>query len=391
MNEIVLRIPKQTNYFDMFMITTMLFPIFTVTAGLDSLNKVLFGLLLVIYCFTTIQQGLSRASIIWVMLLIVNLAFAVYQTQFPMANLNLLFYYPFFTIYSLFAIDFKDKIIDFFHRYKDLVLLVMRFWTLLVGVSIFLPSSYYIKEAGESYFGSYVGSIFRLGPAAIFIMGLSMISMSIYERKWDIIFSAVPLYSFFSGSSRTYLVLGICIFAIQWYWFVGKKKIYYLTIIPIGMLTLGVIFLTPIGDKILHTLDDSNYGDFWFRITNSRSLLWANLFTALREEPLQNLIFGSGIEYSARTINHWAHNDFIELICSFGYCGMGQYTITMFMCYKKFFTTKYRIPIVVILSIFMVWFFNAFFNMHYVYFCATLAYPIILIAISQYYDKNKVE
>lgn len=37
------------------------------------------------------------------------------------------------------------------------------------------------------------------------------------------------------------------------------------------------------------------------------------------------------------------------------------------------------------------WRMNAFFNMHYTYFCATLAYPFILLAIHEYYKERNTE
>ncbi len=391
MNDIIIRIPKKMNCFDLFMFISLLFPIFTSIIEAEIMNRVLFMLLLGFYLLASLQYGMSKKSIVFIMLLFINLVFALSATKFPMDHINLLFYYPFFIMYTFFTIDFKGYILYFFMKYKILVTFILNLWTIVVGISIFLPSSYYIKEAGESYFGSYVGTIFRVGPAAVYIMGLSMIVMVLYRNKWAIMYSIVPLYAFFAGSSRTYLILGICIFVIQWFWFVKKKRIFYLTIIPIALMLLVLIFLTPIGEKILHTLDDSNYGSFWFRITSGRSLLWFNLFEALKEESTIHLIFGSGIEFSFQTVDLWAHNDYIELICTFGVWGAVQYTVAMFMSYVFFFKTKYKTPIFVIVSVFLVWLFNAFFNMHYPYFCVVLAYPIILIAISEYYNTNAPE
>ncbi len=391
MNDIIIRIPKRMNYIDLFMSITLLFPVFTSVVKAEMMNRALFGLLIGFYVLTSIQRGLSKKTIVFILVFLINLVFALLATSFPMRYMHLLFYYPFFIMYTFFTMDFKDYILNFFNKYKILVMFILNFWTIVVGISIFLPSSYYIKEAGESYFGSYVGSIFRVGPAAVYIMGLSMIAMVLYRKKWAIVYSVVPLYAFLTGSSRTYLILGICIFVIQWFWIVEKKKIFYLSIIPIGIMLLVLIFLTPIGEKILHTLDDSNYGSFWFRITSGRSLLWYNLFEALKEEPLIHLIFGSGIEFSFQTVELWAHNDYIELICTFGIWGAIQYIVAMFMSYTFFFKTKYKIPVIVIICVVLVWLFNAFFNMHYPYFCVVLAYPIILIAISKYYDTNAPE
>ena len=131
----------------------------------------------------------------------------------------------------------------------------------------------------------------------------------------------VPLYCYFSGSSRTYLVIGIALFTIAWYWYGAKKKVFYGTLIP--MIAVGTFLLwhSSIGTKVLYTLDDSNYGDFWYRITSSRSLLWYMDIEKFKKEPLVNLIFGAGIEFATKTSGLWAHNDFIEIICSYGFVG----------------------------------------------------------------------
>ncbi|MFI3325891.1 MAG: glycosyltransferase [Clostridia bacterium] len=263
---------------------------------------------------------------------------------------------------------------------------ILKIWTILTGISIFLPSSYYIKEAGSSYFGSYSGTIFRLGPTAIFIMTLATISMVIYKRKFDIIYSIIPLYCVFMGSSRTYLLLGLCIFLVQWYCFLPNSKMFFMSIIPFAMLGLILVFSSSIGDKIIYTLNDSNYGSFVFRITSGRSNFWGLLIKDWLNEPFLNKLFGSGIEFSYQSINIWAHNDFLEILVSFGILGLCEYLYVMFLVFKKYLKTKNTIPFYIFITIGLVWFINAMLNMHYVYFCSLLSYPIFLCAVNEYFN-----
>jgi hypothetical protein len=44
-------------------------------------------------------------------------------------------------------------------------------------------------------------------------------------------------------------------------------------------------------------------------------------------------------------------------------------------------------PFIVGFSLILAWLFNAFFNMHYTYFCAMLCYPILVIGIKFYYSE----
>ncbi|MFI3325889.1 MAG: hypothetical protein R3Y35_06920 [Clostridia bacterium] len=387
MEKLIVRVPKEINYVEVFVLTTLLFPILTNTPDNDYVNKIVFGVLIVEYLLLVFQKGMSKRSFALIVIMLVNYVFALTQTSFPMQyNLNLLFYYPYMVLYTTFVLDYSLLIRECFIKNKNFVLIVINVWTIVTGISILLPSSYYVKEAGSLYFGSLSGTIFRLGPSAMFIVALIMISMSFYGKKQYIFYAIIPMYCFFMGSSRIYFFIGICLFIVMWYWFAAEKKYFYLSIILLSILALFLIFNSSIGDKILYTLDASNSGDFWYRVTSSRSYFWAKLINAWVNQPLLNKLFGSGIEYSNQVIGLWAHNDFLELICSFGILGLLEYCYLMILLLRKYFTTKIKIPLVLAICIVSSWLINACFNMHYVYFCALLSYPIILCSMKEYYS-----
>ena len=62
---------------------------------------------------------------------------------------------------------------------------------LTTTLTISVPSSYYIKEGGGRYFGSYCKSIFRLGPTALFIATLAVIMVGVYRDRKAIFFLLV--------------------------------------------------------------------------------------------------------------------------------------------------------------------------------------------------------
>lgn len=145
----------------------------------------------------------------------------------------------------------------------------------------------------------------------------------------------VPMYTVLMGSSRTYLVIGGCLFLIAWYWYGIKKTTFIATYVPIAL--LGAYFVThsSMWDKILYTLDDSRYGDFWFRITSSRSVLWTEDLKAWKAGNLIQKVCGGGIEKTVYASGLWAHNDFIEILCSFGVGGLIQYLYITLKLIKK--------------------------------------------------------
>lgn len=198
------------------------------------------------------------------------------------------------------------------------------------------------------------------------------------------------MYTVLMGSSRTYLVIGGCLFLIAWYWYGIKKTTFIATYVPIAL--LGAYFVThsSMWDKILYTLDDSRYGDFWFRITSSRSVLWTEDLKAWKAGNLIQKVCGGGIEKTVYASGLWAHNDFIEILCSFEVGGLIQYLYITLKLIKKGFERKNTVKLIKACAV-ITWRMNAFFNMQYTYFCATLTYPFILLAIHEYYKERNTE
>lgn len=376
--------------FDMFMYSIMLFPIMTVLIDSGLINKLLFGLLIISYLLIILNKKINKKSFVIIILMLLGYLMSIINTEFPLVNSNMFFYYPFIIIYMLFMDDYKKEVVNWFLNKEKTVRFIMKLWSFIVGISIFIPSCYYVKEGGEIYFGSFVNTIFRLGPSCILIMSLVLISISLYKRKNDIVYTIVPMYSCFMGSSRTYLAIAIFIFLINLYVFFNNKKKFLLTLIPIIIISGVIIINTSIYKKILFTLDDSQYGDFWFRITSSRSEFWEKDLLAWSNEPIIKKIFGAGLNFTYTVSNLWGHNDFVEILCANGVIGLFIY---LYIMIKSIFKVKNSSQILFILT-FLVWFLNAFFNMHYTYFCCVLGLPFILIAIENYsleIRKNKIE
>ena len=363
--------------FDIFMYSIMIFPIMTVVTDSGIINKILFGLLIASYILIVSNKKIKKKTFIIIFIMILGYLISILNTNFPLVSYNMMFYYPFIIIYMLFINDYKERFIKWFLENEKIVRLVIKIWTFIVGISIFMPSSYYIKEGGEMYFGSFVNTIFRLGPACILIMALVLISISLYKRKGDLIYTLIPMYSFFMGSSRTYLVVGIFIFLIALYIFFNDKMKFFFTLIPTIIVGGLIIVNTSLYQKILFTLDDSQYGDFWFRVTSGRSEFWENDLIAWSNVSVIKKVFGAGLDFTHEVSNLWAHNDFIEILCANGVVGLFIYVVVMLKSILKEMKRSYMLTFFV----FIAWFFNAFFNMHYTYFCCVLGFPFILIAI----------
>ena len=368
---------------DVYLAVICIFPITTTVFDNDLVNKAMFAMILALQMAQIFMNSMKKATFLCVFILVGNYLFAFFNTQFPMDNSNMLFYYPFFMLYTYFMCDNRALVMDWFRRREKFVRGVMMVWSVAVAISIFLPSSYHAKEGGHLYFGSYCYSIFRLGPSAMFIQVLSIISMVFYKRRKDIIYQFVPLYCGYMGSSRTYLAVVVLVFVVAWYIFCTRRRSFWATIIPLMVVVIWLIGQTAIGDKIDAIMDEDRYGDFWFNITSSRSVIWEELITDWENQPFFRKLMGIDLNHTFYVMDVWAHNDFIEILCSFGLVGLIHYVYAVIHMLRSGYG-RAKVPFVLSFCVFMAWLINAFFNMHYVYFAAVLCLPFLVFILREY-------
>lgn len=360
-----------------------LFPVFTTLRDGTVVNKLLFGLLLTLQLCMFLSHPVKKKTLMALAVLAGNFGFMLCCTEFPLRNYNLLAYFPFFLLYTYFICDDAGKVLAWFSEHGGFLQGVITVWCALVAVSALLPGSYQVREGGGRYFGSFCRDIFRLGPSAVFIQILILLRMMLHGKKGTFAFMAVPMYCYLMGSSRTYLVIGFFLFVTGWY-LLCSRRLFWGTVIPLSAAILLLMTVTALGGKIAYTLDEDQYGDFWYRITSSRSYLWSQYWNAWIKTPLLNKLLGNHLEFTQITADRWAHNDFIEVTCSFGLLGLGHYLYAV----KRMFRESWQnaaVPGVLRFCAGMVWMFNALFNMHYVYFCAMLGYPFLLLALGVYF------
>lgn len=364
-----------------------LFPVATTLRDGTAMNKLLFAALLVLQLGMFFSHPVKKKTLLALCVLAGNYACMLACTDFPLQNYNLLAYFPFFLLYTYFVCDNAGKLLAWFSEHGPYLQGIILLWCAMVAVSALLPGCYQIREGGGRYFGSFCKDIFRLGPSAVFIQILILLRMMLHGRKKEFIFMLIPMYCYLMGSSRTYLVIGFFLFVIGWYLRCDSRKWFWGTVVPLSVAIFLLMMASALGGKIAYTLDENQYGDFWFRITSSRSYLWSWYWQAWVRTPLLNKLLGNHLEFTQITANRWAHNDFIEITCSFGLLGLGHYLYAVRRMFRE--CCHSAVPRVIHLCAGMVWLFNALFNMHYVYFCAMLAYPILLLALGVYFSDEE--
>lgn len=110
-----------------------------------------------------------------------------------------------------------------------------------------------------------------------------------------------------------------------------------------------------------------------------------DILTMIKNNPIR-ILFGNGVNYLFK-INYahfgnplWAHNDFIQIFSDYGLFGLLVYLGMFITLFKKTFN-GIRISKMAMMMLVAIWAFNAFFNMFYTYFCATLSYPFYCMII----------
>lgn len=373
--------------FDLYMRLILIMPLTTLFQGkIDSLNKIVFIAIFLLQFYLLLNVPMKRKYIILLMVSLIVYVIGLINTT----NLkfdNTIVYYINWIIYSVVIITNKPKFEKWILNRKKYIYLIVEIWTFLVGVSIFLPSCYYIKEGGNRYFGSYCGSIFRLGPTALFIATLAAIMVAVYRDRKAIVFFLVPLYCGLMGSSRTYLVVIGLTFVFGLYFFASNTKQFFAILVPVVCAVLFFYGRSSIAQKISYTKSDDHYGDFWFRITSSRNVIWGSILSAFSKMSFFGKLLGGGYNFS-RNLNSglYAHNDFIEILACHGYVGVVLYVYSMMLLLKQYF--KRRPAFILTALVITIWLFNAMFNMFYYYICAALSFPFLLFAMEHYTESK---
>lgn len=364
----------------------LLFPLTTLFQTIfPPLNKIFFVLLLI----TFIPIYLNKITIKRFTIGIVTILLIIYDyfiTEGTLYNLNELFYLPFCILFFIYISENFQKYKEFLISEKNYILGIVYIWTTLVFISIFFSSSWVIDWGGAKYFGSFCRSVWRLTPTAVYIGTCSIALMIYYKNKNYIYFLFMPLFCFFMSGSRTYMVVGILLFLISWYYYVNTKTHFLLSIIPVCFILFILILNSSMMSKFDVVLDSKNsYFDPLGTLTSGRSIFWEADIEAFIKENFIKKFFGNGfnfiydINYKAFDGLVWAHNDFIQCLVSHGILGLFLYLSSIILAIKSI--TKGRKYILPFVFVILIWLFNAFFNMFYTYFCSMLSYPILLLAV----------
>ncbi len=369
----------------------LLFSIWTVIQEIsffDSINRIwLVAVSMVLLLRLAVYKYTVKQILILVTTLLLHVV-ALFYTEFPLVHVNMLFYFLLWVLlYTVFAKS-KDSILQILRNNTGYLEGVLWAWTILVGVSAFLPDSY-----DGRYFYSFAGSSFRFMPTVLIISALAMF-LAIYkkEKKYNL-FLILPVYAAFMNESRTYFAVFFLFLLLYVYMNFRSKKTFYilLPIVVAGILVVASV--SGIMDKFLETqYDEKSFYDYWATITNGRSDFWVLMLESFFDIPVLQQFVGNGFNFvyditeDYYTNAMWAHNDIINILLNFGYIGVAIYFWAYATLVKAFWRRGNRVPKMVKFLFHAAVFINSMMNMSYTYMCAMISYPLFLCVISEKYD-----
>ena len=300
----------------------ILFPIVSLFQYvLPDSNKILFAVLICVFIMNLARTSkVSKKMFLLVTVLIINHLFAMFKTEFPLFSFNTVLYFGFWFLYSILIIKDYKKVIRYFKADKKYVINVILIWNLIVGLSAVFPTSY---ERG--YFVSFLKTSFRLDPIAFMMMILSYVYFILENRKRYLLFTIIPLYCIFMGESRTYLGVAVMMFLIGFFMMCKNRKVFIISLIPIILILIGLVSFSNIQKKIDSVKYTSeSYLDYWGTVTNGRSVFWQIDLKGWSDSDIGCKLLGNGfnfvydLNYTEYGGKIWAHNDFIQVLLTFG-------------------------------------------------------------------------
>ena len=363
---------------------------------IGSLNLILTGTVFLLFFYCFFRYRIKVRELYLVVYIILTLIQNVFLWGFNYYEDNMLFYFPFLILYFCFFVRNASYIYEFMKKNKIYIDIILIVWCIIVVISMFIPKCY-IFEGETLSFVSFAGTTFLLCPIAIYIFVLLVFQYCVHKNIIYIIGLFVPSLCVFMGTTRTYLIVLFCAWLVFLYVLLRNKKIFIPVLIVGGAVFITIALASPVKEKFIDTLGRvQDLGlDTITAFSSSRNLFWEyDIKTIFSNKPIK-ILFGNGVEYlfninrAKFDVPLWAHNDFIQILSDYGLFGIFVYLYMIKFMIANFFKGE-KISKILICIIIVMWFFNAFFNMFYTYFCAVLSFPFFLLVVKYDAERERI-
>jgi len=349
----------------------LLIAIYSAQGGLYSRGSIisqtsLLLLLLIsgVYFFKTLLQRNNKnlfykAATVFVIMNIIGAVFLGDITDsyhFGQLKNTLLVYLPFYPFYYFAQKGILDE--KFLRRFFIVIL--------FFAIMVFLRSNIEMqisRNAEDVYFVN--------NAACIFVFILPFVFLFRHKKVLSLILLSVLLVFVIAGSKRGAVISAIVGSLIYVYFLlksIGENKkyllrSYLLTFIGITVFLIFIYQYFQSNELLISRLSSMAEGD-----SSGRDVIYYRLFnTWLNSNNLINILFGFGYTSSIQSSGGlFAHNDWLELLTSFGLTGVVVYIVMFYAAIKFAINKKIRIDKrIMMMALVSIWFITSAVSMNY--------------------------
>lgn len=271
---------------------------------------------------------------------------------------------------------------------RDILQSALKVWTVITAFSFLLPFCYKYGWGGGRYFTSFTTDSFEITPVAMFMLALNILLYSFDKNKVKALaYSAVPLACVFAAGTRTYLIVVMLELILLLRLIIEKPMVFWVVLASVLLACFYIAAATNIGQKFESAMFETTDINVFLEVfTNGRSVFWQVDLKAFLASDWFTKLFGHGFSYvyelnlNAIGMRLYAHNDFLNVLLNFGVIGLLVYLASFFpimSCMKRAGRASWGLCGL----FFVMWLFNAFFNMIYVYAVAVIAMGVLAAAM----------
>lgn len=369
----------------------MMTPVTTLLQGIpvfSNINRIFLGTLVVLLFLMCMKKMRQRdlkliflGGVVWINSIInVNVA---------LLNINDLIYFWMWIFFFIYLANNFEGFIYYLNTETKFVKWIIITWSSLVFLSLRYSDAYYYEWGEGTYFKSFADNAFRFATTCLFIAILVGIYVNVSGMKRDLVWLIIPLIGVAASGSRIYLGLILLIMIPVFYKNVNKK-IFFLSLIPMLAATIYIIINSNMMDKFQYVeqVGTINNRGWLSTFTSGRTDFWVYDMKAYLDSGVLHMLIGNSVTFSYEINSAYyssaiqAHNDFLNILLSYGIIGLYVYLRVFFrfckgvinkdLCMEQKYTVIFGLA----------YFINAFMNGVFAYLGATLSLPLILIMFS---------
>ena len=366
-------------------------PVTTLLQGIpvfSNINRIFLGAL-VVFLFLMCMKKMRKRDLMLVFLGFLVWINSIINVNTALLNINDLIYFWMWIFFFVYLANNFESFIRYLNLETKFVKWIIVIWSLLVIVSLRYSDAYYYEWGEGTYFKSFADNTFRFATTCLFIAILVGIYVNASGIKRNLVWLIIPLIGVAASGSRIYLGLVLLIMIPVFYKNVNKK-IFFLSLIPMLAAIIYIIINSNMMDKfqyVEHVGTINNRG--WLStFTSGRTDFWSYDLEAFLDSGLLHMLLGNSVTFSYEISSAYynsaiqAHNDFLNILLSYGIIGLYVYLCVFFRFCKSVLNKYLRIERKYIVIFALAYFINAFMNGVFAYLGATLSLPLILIMFS---------